>query len=234
MVVALAVLAGAWSGAVVGQPTTPVAQTSGTSGSGGGASGGGDSGGSAGGDSGGSGAGDSGASGSDGGSGSGDATDGGDTAGGGDNSDSADGTGTDSTGDGTAAAPPAVEPPAEPIPEERIAQGEPTDCGPGARCYAVDDADAEGVRVPDGSGGFVVVPIVAVPVVDVDTGASTSAASNVDLQVRVDNSSGDVHIERRVAGSTQLVYVTLAALVGLFVGAAVLGTFLRFRRGPVP
>lgn len=242
VLVLVAVLAGGWSGAVVGRPTTPVAQTSGTSGSGSGASGGGqsgasgggDSGGSAGGDPGGSDAGSSGGSGSDGGSGSGDgATDDGDRAG------SGDGTGTDSTGDGTdggdpAAAPPAVEPPAEPIPEERIAEGEPTDCGPGARCYAVDDADAEGVRVPDGSGGFVVVPIVAVPVVDVDTGASTSAASNVDLQVRVDNSSGDVRIERRVAGSTQLVYVTLAALIGLFVGAAVLGTFLRFRRGPVP
>lgn len=182
VLVMAAVLVGGWSGAVAGQPTTPVAQSAGTSGSGG----------------------------------AGEDTDG-------------TGGGTDST-----VAPPAVDPPAEPIPEERIAEGEPTDCGAGARCYAVDDADAEGVRVPDGAGGFVIVPIVAVPVVNVDSGASTSAASNVDLQVRVDNSSGDVRVERRVAGSTQLIYVTLAALIGLFVGAAVLGTFLRFRRGPVP
>lgn len=257
VLVIVAVLVGGWSGAVVGQPTTPVAQTSGTSGSGGGgsaagqsgASGAGDSGGSAGGDSGGSGGGDSGGSGSGGGEGTGGSdgggSDGGTDGGGSDDGTDGGGTGTDAggteddgigtdDGDGDpAAAPPAVEPSPEPIPEDRVAEGEPTDCGPGARCYTVDDADAEGVRVPDGSGGFVVVPIVAVPVVDVDTGASTSAASNVDLQVRVDNSSGDVRVERRVAGSTQLVYVTLAALVGLFVGAAVLGTFLRFRRGPV-
>lgn len=212
VLVIVAALAGGWSGAVVGQPTTPVAQTSGTSGSGGGASSGADGDGT----SGASGAGEPGPG--------GDAED--DTGGGG-------GEPTDDTTSDPAAAPPAVEPPAETIPEDRVAEGEPTDCGPEARCYTVDDADAEGVRVPDGQGGFVVVPIVAVPVVDVDTGASTSAASNVDLQVRVDNSSGDVRIERRVAGSTQLVYVTLAALVGLFVGAAVLGTFLRFRRGPV-
>lgn len=205
VLVLVAVLTGGWSGAVVGQPTAPVAQTSGTSGSGGGASSG---------------------------SANDDATSGG--SGAGDGAGEEPGPGGETTPDtAPPAAPPAVEPPAEPIPEDHVADGEPTDCGPGARCYTVDDADAEGVRVPDGSGGFVVVPIVAVPVVDVDTGASTSAASNVDLQVRVDNSSGDVRIERRVAGSTQLVYVTLAALVGLFVGAAVLGTFLRFRRGPV-
>ena len=211
VLVLVAVLAGGWSGAVVGHPTTPVAQTSGTSGSGSGASSGADGDGT----SGASGAGEPGPG--------GDAE--GDTGAGGEPAD-------DTTSDPTTA-PPTVEPPAETIPDDRVAEGEPTDCGPEARCYTVDDADAEGVRVPDGSGGFVVVPIVAVPVVDVDTGASTSAASNVDLQVRVDNSSGDVRIERRVAGSTQLVYITLAALVGLFVGAAVLGTFLRFRRGPV-
>jgi hypothetical protein len=87
--------------------------------------------------------------------------------------------------------------------------------------------------VPEGKGGVVVVPIVAVPVVDVDPGSSTSASSNVDVRVDVDRSTNTVvRVERRVDPVRQLALVTLAALLGLFVGAAVLGTFLRFRRGP--
>jgi hypothetical protein len=87
--------------------------------------------------------------------------------------------------------------------------------------------------MPDGRGGFVIVPIVAVPVVNVDTGASTSASSNVDLRVDVDVNTGDViRVERRVDPVRQLALLTLAVLLGLLIGAAVLGTYMRFRRGP--
>jgi hypothetical protein len=74
---------------------------------------------------------------------------------------------------------------------------------------------------------------VAVPVVNVDTGASTSASSNVDLRVDVDVNTGDViRVERRVDPVRQLALLTLAVLLGLLIGAAVLGTYMRFRRGP--
>jgi hypothetical protein len=144
---------------------------------------------------------------------------------------------TDETAPPATAAPTTAAPPD--VPEDRIAEGEPTDCsgGGGATdCYAVDDpGDAEAVRLPDGHGGVVIVPIVAVPVVDVDTGSSTSASSNVDLRVEIDRSTNTVvRVERRVDPVRQLALVTLAALLGLFVGAAVLGTYLRFRRGPRP
>ena len=228
VLLAVALLVGGWAGLVVGAPAgRNVAQSTGTSGSGGGTGASGSSGSSGSGDSGSSGSGDSGTSGGDDGS-----DDGGGAGTGGDGGSGGDGS---SEGDGTAGDGAATTAPAD-IPEERIAEGEPADCegGGAGRCYAVEDAGdgTEAVRVPDGQGGFVVVPIVAVPVVDVDTGASTSAASNVDLQVRV--SDDDVRVERRVAPSTQYAYITLAALLGVFVGAAVLGTFLRFRNGPRP
>jgi hypothetical protein len=71
------------------------------------------------------------------------------------------------------------------------------------------------------------------PVVNVDSGASTSASSNVDLRVDVDVDTGDViRVERRVDPVRQFALITVAALLGVFVGAAVLGTFLRFRNGP--
>jgi hypothetical protein len=99
----------------------------------------------------------------------------------------------------------------------------------------VDDAEGtEGVRVPDGRGGFVVVPIGPAPVVNVDTGASTSASSNVDIRVDVDASNHVVRVERRVDPTRQLALVTVAALFGLLVGAAVLGTYVRFRDRPPP
>jgi hypothetical protein len=45
--------------------------------------------------------------------------------------------------------------------------------------------------------------------------------------------TGDViRVERRIDPVRQFLFVTLAALLGVFVGAAVLGTFLRFRNGP--
>jgi hypothetical protein len=126
------------------------------------------------------------------------------------------------------------------VPEDRIAEAKPendtSDCAAGARCYQVKQADGvEAVRVPDGKGGTVVVPLGDAPVVNVDTGASTSASSNVDLRVDVDVNTGDViRVERRVDPVRQFVLVTIAALLGVFVGAAVLGTFLRFRNGPRP
>ncbi len=210
VIVAVALLVGGWSGRVVGAPTTPVAQSSGTSssGSGGGSGTSGDSG----------------------------------------SASPGEGSGGDGSGDGTAttAVPavgggdeaPAAPAPTPPVEAGRVAEAEETDCGAGTgdvACYRVEDPDGvEAVRVPDGQGGTLVVPVAAVPVVNVDTGASTSASSNVDLRVQVDRSTHTVvRVERRVDPVRQLALVTIAALVGLLVGAAVLGTFLRFRRGPV-
>jgi hypothetical protein len=240
--VVVAALVGGWGGRVVGAPTHPVAQTAaGSSSSGSGSSSGSSS--SSGGSTSGSGGG--------GGTGSGDGGNGGAGSGGDGGTGGTDGTGgtpttggttgdaTGGTTDGGTAAP-TTAPGAAPtttIPADRLAEAKPTDCPNGGAattsCYSVDDpGDAEAVRVPDGKGGVVVVPIVAVPVVDVDTGASTSASSNVDLRVEIDNRTNSVvRVERRVDPVRQLALVTLAALLGLFVGAAVLGTFLRFRRG---
>lgn len=119
-----------------------------------------------------------------------------------------------------------------------MADAEPTTCSDGTAsgvsCYTVADASGtDGVRVRVANGDTIVIPIGDAPVVNIDSGASTSAASNVDLRVDIDIASGNVvRIERRIDPVRQLALVTLAALLGLFVGAAVLGTFLRFRRGP--
>ena len=219
----LALLVGGWSGSVVGAPPGGVvAQTTGTSSSGtggSGASGSGDSGSSGGGDGGG-----------------GDAGDGGDT-GDGSGGDAGDGSGGDGGdgGDGGEAAPTTAPPD---VPEEAIAEGEEADCGdgadPGQRCYEVEQVDGvEAVRVPDGQGGTRVVALGDAPQVNVDSGSSTSASSNVDVLVEVDVDTGDViRIERRVDPVRQFAVITIAALLGVFVGAAVLGTYLRFRNGP--
>jgi hypothetical protein len=188
---------GAWSGRVVGAPTTPVAQSNGTSSSGSGSGGGS--------------------------SGSGPTS-------------TTTPRGSTTTADTTAA--PATTGPD--VPEDRIAEAKPEDdakdCAAGARCYQDEQAaGVEAVRVPDGKGGTVVVALGDAPVVNVDSGASTSASSNVDLRVDVDVNTGAViRVERRVDPVRQFVLITIAALLGVFVGAAVLGTFLRFRNGPRP
>ena len=239
----LALILGGWSGSVVGAPPGGVvAQAGGTSSSG--ASGGGDSGSSGGGDSGSSGSG-----------GGGDGSDGGGTGDGSGGTGGGDGTGTDGgatgdgfgtaggsgdggsgTGDGGQAAPTTAPPD---VPEEAIADGEETECGAGGtadgqRCYQVQQVDGvEAVRVPDGQGGTRIVAIGDAPQVNIDSGASTSASSNVDVRVDVDVDTGDViRVERRVDPVRQFALITIAALLGVFVGAAVLGTFLRFRNGP--
>jgi hypothetical protein len=125
------------------------------------------------------------------------------------------------------------------VAEERIAEAEEADCGAGAsttKCYAVERTEGvEAVRVPDGKGGTLIVAIGDAPQVNADTGASTSASSNVDLRVDVDVETGDViRVERRIDPVRQFAIITLAALFGVLVGAAVLGTFLRFRNGPRP
>ena len=258
----LALVVGGWSGRVAGAPPGGVvAQSGGTSSSGSGssgASGSGDSGSSGGGDSGGSGGGDSGSSGGgdsggSGGDGSGDDGSGGGDGSGGDGGDGGDGSTATTAGDGSTAtttgdgstgtttgdggtatteAPPDV-------PEEAIATGEETDCGgstDGRRCYEVEQVDGvEAVRVPDGQGGTVIVALGDAPQVNIDSGASTSASSNVDYRVDIDIETGDViRVERRFDPVRQFALITLAALLGVFVGAAVLGTFLRFRNGRRP
>jgi hypothetical protein len=116
-----------------------------------------------------------------------------------------------------------------------VAEAKEGDCDAGAsgqRCYVVEEAEGvEGARLPDGT----VIALGDAPVVNVDSGASTSASSNVDLRVDVDVDTGDViRVERRIDPVRQFAFITLAALLGVFVGAAVLGTFLRFRNGPKP
>jgi hypothetical protein len=97
----------------------------------------------------------------------------------------------------------------------------------------VDGVDA--VRVSDGKGGTRIVAIGRAPVVNVDSGASTSASSNVDVTLDVDITTGNViRVERHIDPVRQFALVTFAALFGVLVGAAVLGTYMRFRRGPIP
>ena len=222
----LALVVGGWSGRVVGAPPGGVvAQSGGSSSSGSGS-----------GSSGSSGSGDSGGSSADGGGGGG--ADGGED-GGTDGGAGGEGTATTAPPDGTGEPPATTTPPD--VPEEAIAEAEETDCEgdgdpSGRRCYEVEQVDGvEAVRVPDGQGGTVVVAIGDAPQVNIDSGASTSASSNVDLRVDVDVRTGDViRVERRVDPVRQFALITIAALLGVFVGAAVLGTFLRFRNGPRP
>ena len=224
----LALVLGGWSGSVVGAPPGGVvAQTTGTSSSG--ASGGGGSGSPTGGDDGSEGDGEGGSE-PDAGEGS-DETEPEPGEGSGETEPDA-GEGPGGTGGEEPA--PTTAPPD--VPEDAIAEGEETDCGggadPGERCYEVEQVDGvQAVRVPDGKGGTMVVAVGDAPQVHVDSGASTSASSNVDVRVHVDN--GDViRVERRVDPVRQFAAITIAALLGVFVGAAVLGTYLRFRNGP--
>jgi hypothetical protein len=125
------------------------------------------------------------------------------------------------------------------VPENRVADAKESDCpenaGGNRRCYCVSRAEGvDAVRVPDGKGGTVVVPLGDAPVVNVDSGASTSASSNVDVNVDVDIASGNIiRVERRIDPIRQFALITFAALFGVLVGAAVLGTYMRFRRGPI-
>lgn len=237
-------LAGAAAGAQLAPTAGPVAQTGGTSSSSGNGSGssstGSSSGSSGDGSSGNSSPGD-GSSGS--GPGTGDGGDGGTpgTAPGGGTGGTTPGTGIPGStvpGGSATTAPVAIPQPNTPnsIPPERVSEGRPTSCGPGfvvgIRCFDVGDADGtEGVRVPDGLGGFVVVPIVPVPVVNVDTGASTSASSNVDLRIGVNERTGEVvRVERRTDTRRQRGFATLAILLLAVIAAASVATYLRVRR----
>ncbi|HET7488936.1 MAG TPA: hypothetical protein VFJ85_13485 [Acidimicrobiales bacterium] len=122
------------------------------------------------------------------------------------------------------------------MPPSRVREGSPTSCGAGTAagvlCFDVGNADGvDAVRIPNGAGGFVVVPIVAAPVVAVDSGTSTSAASNVDLRVGVDVRTGDVvRVERRTDSRRQLALATIGILLLAVIAAASVSTWIRVRR----
>jgi hypothetical protein len=248
----LLVVAGALMGARWGAPGDPlVAQTGGTSGngsSGNGSSGNGSSGSAAG--DGGSGSPGGGGSAGEGSSGSGQEEAGpgpDDGSSGLSGSGATDDGGAPGTGGGAGTTAPSGTAPTTPaplpqpttpssIPADRVGEGRPVACGPGfvvgLRCFDVGDAgSAEGVRVPDGLGGFVVVPLAPVPVVNVDTGASTSASSNVDLRIGVNERTGEVvRVERRAPAGVQRGFATIAILLLTVIAAASVATYLRVRR----
>ncbi|HEX2701637.1 MAG TPA: hypothetical protein VHM89_15660 [Acidimicrobiales bacterium] len=243
-------LVGAGAGARLGPPGRMVAQTGGTSSSSGtgsgssgssgaGSSGSSQDGSSAGGSSSGDGSSGDGSSGSgtggNGGTGGDEGRGGG--AGGGTPPDSG-GPGKTAPGGAATTAPAAIPQPTTPssIPADRVGEGEPSDCGPefavGLRCFDVGDGRGiRGVRVPDGIGGFVIVPIAPVPVVNVDTGASTSASSNVDLRIGVNGRTGEVvRVKRRADARRQRGFATIAILLLAVIAAASVATYLRVRR----
>ena len=237
-------LAGLLAGTQMGGLTNAqYAQTGGTSSSGAGGAGGssGSSGSNADGTSGTSGQdGTSGTSEADGSSGA-SGTGGGGTGGGGTGGTTPGGTtpggtgGTGTTAPGGVAIPQPTSPTS--VPESRVGEGLPTSCpgsaGGNVRCFDIgDDEGVDAVRIPDGAGGFVIVPILApVPVVDVDTGTSTSAASNIDNRIQVNVQTGDViRVERRIDERRQSAFATLAALLLAVTGAASIASYLHIRK----
>ncbi len=117
-----------------------------------------------------------------------------------------------------------------PIPAAQVSPGQPIRCPAnapaGTLCFKANNAGrARAVRVPDGAGGEVVL---AVPPAEAvfDSGDSVSVSNNVDVEVNVDQSTGDIiNIERRPDEGTQAALGTLAALLLLLtaVGAGALG-----------
>jgi hypothetical protein len=88
------------------------------------------------------------------------------------------------------------------------------------------------VRVPDGKGGTVVVALPdASPIVDVDTGASTSASSNVDVVIEVDIDRGVIVGVDQRDRVRQAVLATLALLMLVAAAFAAGALFMRRRGG---
>jgi hypothetical protein len=124
-------------------------------------------------------------------------------------------------------------PTSRPVPASDVRPGTPTGCPPNAgsrvRCYRV-QRDARGVRVPDGKGGTVVVALPdASPVVNIDSGASTSASSNVAVVIRVDIDSGMIVGVDQRDRVRQAVLATLALLLLVVAAFAAGAVFMRRR-----
>jgi hypothetical protein len=133
-----------------------------------------------------------------------------------------------------------------PVATGRVRQGEPIPCRsdapPDTVCFKLGPGgDIEYIRVPDGAGGFVTLPVGRAPVFG-DSGASVSVDNNTtvnnvdnsaDLQVEVNMQTGEVvRFERRPDEVTQAIFGTLAALLLVLVasGCGAIG-FRRYGRG---
>lgn len=133
-----------------------------------------------------------------------------------------------------------------PVATGRVRQGEPIPCRsdapPDTVCFKLGPGgDIEYIRVPDGAGGFVTLPVGRAPVFG-DSGASVSVDNNTtvnnvdnsaELEVEVNMQTGEVvRFERRPDEVTQAIFGTLAALLLVLVasGCGAIG-FRRYGRG---
>lgn len=88
-------------------------------------------------------------------------------------------------------------------------------------CFRVTDASSRAVRVPNGAGGSVTLPLPSVTG-DAATGSSASVYNDVDLVVNVNVESGEVVEVERLPDNetTQAVFGTLAALLLVMIATA--------------
>lgn len=121
-----------------------------------------------------------------------------------------------------------------PAPHRRVAHGEQSDCPAGTpahvRCFRVDDGeDSDGVEIPDGTGGRVVVDLDGEAAFS--DGTSTSGGSNVELSLEVDVRTGDViHVEEESDDTRQAVLLTIAVMLMVLLLVGLGAVLVRLQR----
>jgi hypothetical protein len=119
-------------------------------------------------------------------------------------------------------------------PHRRVTQGKQADCPAGTpahvRCFRAEGGeDSDGVEIPDGTGGRVVVDL------DGDAaysdGTSTSGGSNVDLSLQVDVRTGDViQVEEEPDDTRQAVLLTIAVMLMVLLLVGLGAVLVRLQR----